>query len=101
MYREIRILLIDDDETRRHDLKVILDFVGEETVACSSSSWKEAVPEGESDSFSCLLLGTCNGSPADVAKAVLEWEKKIPIILVSGTEIPDSDPACSSPDSHP
>ena len=38
MYREIRILLIDDNEQRRRDLKVILDFVGEETFAILSES---------------------------------------------------------------
>lgn len=35
MWRETKILLIDDDAARRHDLGVILNFLGEEHLAAS------------------------------------------------------------------
>lgn len=90
MYREIRILLIDDNQERRRDLKVILDFVGEETVACDSGSWREAVANEESDTFSCLIVGDCTNALEKVVADILEWDKGLPIILVDGVELPES-----------
>lgn len=81
MYREIRILLIDDNEQRRHEMKVILDFVGEETYASDSTSWREQLPD-EGESFSCLILGDCASGTEKLVKDILAWEKSLPIILV-------------------
>ncbi len=86
MYREIRILLIDDNEQRRHDLKVILDFVCEETIACASTDWKDQVPEN-GESFSCLVLGESNSSADSIVTEVLGWEKSLPVILVDNAEL--------------
>lgn len=88
MYREIRILLIDDNEQRRHDLKVILDFVGEETVATASTGWNDQVPD-EGESFSCLILGSSQGSVEKLMADVLAWEKSLPIILMDDTNFSD------------
>ncbi|MCG8314859.1 MAG: sigma-54 dependent transcriptional regulator [Pseudomonadales bacterium] len=88
MYREIRILLIDDNEQRRRDLKVILDFVGEETFSASSADWKSVVPE-ESESFSCLILGKTESDTAKTVAEVLSWEKSLPIILVDDAAVAD------------
>ncbi|MGY8776386.1 MAG: hypothetical protein ACKVLK_16865, partial [Spongiibacter sp.] len=32
MWREIKLLVVDDDDQRRRDIKVILDFLGEVNV---------------------------------------------------------------------
>ncbi|MCG8670531.1 MAG: sigma 54-interacting transcriptional regulator, partial [Pseudomonadales bacterium] len=88
MYREIRILLIDDNEQRRRDLKVILDFVGEETVSATSESWKEYVPE-EGEGFSCLILGETNCASEKMVADVLAWEKSLPVILIDSVEVTD------------
>ena len=34
MWRETKILLIDDDAARRRDLSVIFTFLGEELICC-------------------------------------------------------------------
>lgn len=88
MYREIRILLIDDNEQRRHDLRVILDFVGEETVASGSADWKDNVPE-EGESFSCLILGESDVPADKLVTEVLAWEKSLPVILIDDVEVTD------------
>ncbi len=47
MWRETKILLIDDDSARRRDLAVVLNFLGEENLACSSrigSKWSSRCP---------------------------------------------------------
>jgi sigma-54 specific flagellar transcriptional regulator A len=43
MWRETKILLIDDDSVRRRDLAVILNFLGEENLPCGSHDWQQAV----------------------------------------------------------
>ena len=48
MWRETKILLIDDNAERRRDLAVILGFLGEDHIACASSEWREAVGKLES-----------------------------------------------------
>lgn len=48
MWRETKILLIDDDRDRRRDLTVILNFLSEDHLACPSSEWQDAVAGLES-----------------------------------------------------
>jgi sigma-54 dependent transcriptional regulator, flagellar regulatory protein len=43
MWRETKILLIDDDSVRRRDLAVILNFLGEENLTSGSHDWQQAV----------------------------------------------------------
>ncbi|MBU1301181.1 MAG: hypothetical protein KKC89_01755, partial [Gammaproteobacteria bacterium] len=42
MWRETKILLIDDDQDRRRDLTVILNFLSEDHLSCASSEWQAA-----------------------------------------------------------
>ncbi|OUS29677.1 sigma-54-dependent Fis family transcriptional regulator [Gammaproteobacteria bacterium 45_16_T64] len=88
MWKEIKVLVIDDDEKRRHDLKVILDFVGEEAISVADDEWKARVESEDKDNVGCLIVG----SVSDVAKtveAVLEWESSLPIILLDDAAIDD------------
>lgn len=82
MWREIKILVVDDNAQRRHDLKVILDFIGEQTFAATSDAWRAAIDGQDSESFCCLLIGAVKGPWTKVANDVLAWEKSLPIILV-------------------
>ena len=67
MWKEIKVLVIDDDEKRRHDLKVILDFVGEVAIGTAGDNWKEAVEGEDKENVGCLILGAAT----DVAKVDL------------------------------
>ena len=58
MWRETKILLIDDDSDRRRDLTVILNFLSEDHLACSSKEWRDVVASLESSrSILSVLLG--------------------------------------------
>ena len=59
MWREIKVLLIDDDDQRSHDVKVILDFLGEEAITANSTNWKKQVEAeiDETSDISAVLLG--------------------------------------------
>jgi sigma-54 specific flagellar transcriptional regulator A len=61
MWRETKILLIDDDSVRRRDLAVILNFLGEENLPCGSHDWQQAVSSlPSSREVICVLIGTVN-----------------------------------------
>ena len=58
MWRETKILLIDDNSERRRDLTVILNFLGEDHLACDSQNWRQCVAElGSSREVLSVLLG--------------------------------------------
>lgn len=95
MWREIKVLLIDDDEQRRHDLKVILDFLGEEAIVAQPSDWRREIDNKLEDSaeVSAVLLGDSSNIPiGDVIEALLTWDKGIPILSIGSEQLPESLP---------
>ena len=95
MWREIKVLLIDDDQQRRHDLKVILDFLGEEAIVAGPADWRREVEGQVEDSteISAVLLGDSHSIPAaDVIEALLTWDKGIPILSIGNAVQADNLP---------
>src|SRR5690606_10044264 len=43
MWRNNKVLVIDDNQQRRHDLKVLLDFLNESCVVTACAQWQEEV----------------------------------------------------------
>ena len=79
---KIKILLVDDDEQRRHDL-VILDFWAE--IVAGSSDWRKVADTGieESTEISAVMLGDCDGQPLEkTVEAMLAWDKGLPFLFV-------------------
>lgn len=68
MWRETKILLIDDDSERRRDLAVVLNFLGEENLSCSSQDWQQVV-EGLSSSREVLCPDQDRKCPSQCAGA--------------------------------
>lgn len=85
MWREIKILLIDNVSDRRHDLKVIFDFVGEQTIEADSESWQVKVEQEEKASFACAVVGEAPDM-ASLLTQLVEWEPTIPVVLVDQAE---------------
>ncbi len=85
MWREIKLLVVDDDDQRRRDIKVILDFLGEVNVTLGSDNWQEqAVAElGGSDELVAVVVGSTQLSLARMVQAVADWDEGLPVILMS------------------
>ncbi|PTQ69953.1 sigma-54 dependent transcriptional regulator [Pseudomonas sp. GV071] len=85
MWRETKILLVDDNSERRRDLAVILNFLGEEHLACTSQNWRDTVDKLESprDVLS-VLLGevTSKGGSLELLKQLAVWDEQLPVLLV-------------------
>ncbi|RMP50621.1 Sigma-54 dependent DNA-binding response regulator [Pseudomonas savastanoi pv. retacarpa] len=95
MWREIKILLIDDDSQRRRDLAVILNFLGEENLSCSSQDWQQVVGSLASPrEVLCVLVGSVSapGSLQGLLKTIAAWDEFLPVLLMSensSVELPE------------
>ncbi|MBD9484359.1 sigma-54-dependent Fis family transcriptional regulator [Pseudomonas sp. PDM14] len=85
MWRETKILLIDDNSERRRDLAVILNFLGEEHFSSTSAGWKDAVASLDSSrSILCVLLGDveAKGGALDLLKQLAGWDENLPLLMI-------------------
>lgn len=85
MWRETKILLIDDQADRRRDLGVILGFLGEELLACGSEEWRERMAEaiGSREGL-CVLLGQVEtrGGILELIKQLHALDELLPLVLL-------------------
>lgn len=90
MWRAIKVLLVDDDPQRRYELKVVLDFVGEETVASTSSECEKTFGALEDTSdFLCVMIGECKELPfQEVIKRVLAKDPGLPFLTIAESSQP-------------
>ena len=84
MWRESRILLIDDNSQRRHDLAVIFDFLGEQCSYCTSGDCVERLPPDEIARLSCVLLGQIDlrGGVPRLLKLLGSQVASLPLLLI-------------------
>ncbi|MDD0843868.1 sigma-54 dependent transcriptional regulator [Pseudomonas sp. Gutcm_11s] len=90
MWRETKILLIDDNAERRRDLAVILGFLGEDHLACGSNDWRQAVDKLESSrEVLNVLLGevSAKGGALELVKQISAWDENLPLLLI-GDPVP-------------
>ncbi|GLS27349.1 sigma-54-dependent transcriptional regulator [Marinibactrum halimedae] len=91
MRTELKLLVIDDDHQHRHDLKVVLDFMGEPVIEARSDNWQGLVESQESGSDALVAVFICNiESPLEnLLKALRRWDAHLPFILCGdfGTQV--------------
>ena len=92
MWRDTKVLIIEDNEERRHDLHVILDFIGEEVIEAPSRGWHEVFDAKVNDKTEVLCV-FIDVEPMDralgIAEEVSAWCDRIPLILIGG-RLPES-----------
>ena len=93
MWREIKVLLIDDNDRRRNDMHVILNFLGEESVVTHCVNWKKLAEQNVNNSQEvvAVLLGDSQGDLTleKLLQDIKEWDGGIPILLLGDQTIPD------------
>ena len=89
-----QVLIIEDAETRRHDLSTILQFMGYRTVAISAVYWEDSVSEFIPESFAALFLGDflqAESSLQGILSRIQNWCGGVPVIRMS-EELPSNLP---------
>lgn len=98
MWRNTRVLVVDDNEKRRRELAVILEFLGRTVVETGWSGWQDAHEEGgEEDErgVMALFLGQ-TPKPAELEaqlKEIRQWQDDVPVILLDERNLPEGAPA--------
>lgn len=94
MWREIKVLLVDDDEQRQHDMQVLLDFLGEESFSSNTSNWQNVATEsGDTSNIVAFIVGSSNKSSLDtLLSEINEWDKGMPMIYVGDEDLPEDLP---------
>ena len=86
MWRETKILLIDDNSERRRDLTVILNFLGEDHLASDSQNWRQCVAElASSREVLSVVLGEvkAKGGVLEMLKQLVVWDEFLPTLLIN------------------
>lgn len=85
MLRNNKVLVIDDLQQRRHDLKTLLDFLGETTVISASDRWSEVAQEHPAEDYAVVFVGCFNTTKASLIhllKNIRAWNDELAVILV-------------------
>lgn len=86
MWRDIKVLLVEEDASNQRDMEVILRFLGETVISAELRNWQEVVNANieETREISCILLGT-RGDHAALERAldaIGEWDSTVPVLLL-------------------
>lgn len=86
MWCNSKILLIDDNVSRRHDLNVLLGFISEPALAVASDSWLPVVAhDNNAEEYVAVLIGDYSASKQNLAqllKDVRNWNDELAVVLV-------------------
>ena len=86
MWRNNKVLVIDDNPSRRHDLKILLDFLSETTLVTASNGWQAAVAEENGgEDYVAIFIGDhsdSNQSLAQLLKDIRSWNDELAVVLV-------------------
>lgn len=84
MLREIKLLMIDDDDQRRRDFEVILQFLGESCIGIASDDWQAQIADTVSgpEDLVAVLVGQSGPMLTDMVQSLVQWDEGLPIILM-------------------
>ena len=91
MQPDSHVLLIDDCPQSRHDLNLLLGFLGEEVLSVASAGWQKDV-EGRvksSTSIKCVVLGQCEHAEGltGLLTQLDNWDAHLPVVVVGRERI--------------
>ena len=93
MVDESKVLVIEDDESYRHDLDTVLGFLGENTISVPSRNWAErveAVVQTTSE-ITVAIIGSVDSIRLEALLSdIHEWEACIPFVILGREKISDS-----------
>ncbi len=94
MWEEKQVVVVDDDNQRRHDFGVILEFLGENPSRFDCAQWgatlQAPAAKNGTRAIGAVLLGACDHLPLiKRLREIHDWEPTVPVI-VFGDQDPDT-----------
>ncbi len=88
MWKNSKVVVIDDNEERRQSLSIILEFLGEPTIISGDFEWQEKVSLHEEDEFVAVIVGYCRRQHALETRLqqIHKWNDSVAIILLGTPE---------------
>ena len=82
MLSELKVLVIDDDAKRGHDIKVILDFIGEDCLISDSKNWKNILTSPSE--FLTVAIGQLDNYDklSDLVAEIQQYSKSLPLLMI-------------------
>lgn len=87
MWEENNVIVVDDNDVRRHEARVILDFLGENPAIYTTEQWSAARAgadgEAKTRQIKTLILGdSSTNSLEERLNEAQSWDRSCPIILI-------------------
>lgn len=86
MWRNNKVLVIDDNQSRRHDLKILLDFLSETTLVTSSNTWQAAIAEeNNGEDYVAVFVGDYRDSQKtfeQLLKEIRAWNDELAVVIL-------------------
>ncbi len=91
MWREVKVLIIDNNEERRTQIGIVLDFLGEEYLLTDEAGWKQTCDEIQSPDADLrspeilTVVGECSDIEG-LLSSLKEWDQAVPAMLIRGVD---------------
>lgn len=84
MLNDKTILIVEDDDILRHDMALLVSFLGEQCCNMAYSTWRDAHKKVNADSIALILLGNTPSQPQTQAhiKEIHSLYGLVPVVLV-------------------
>lgn len=88
MWRELKVLIIDDEDQRRRELEVIFEFLGEECCVTGTEGWTDKVKATfpTTDEVVAVFVGYCNPGLGKVIADIYGWDSAVPVIRIGNDQ---------------
>ncbi|MFA5678514.1 MAG: sigma-54 dependent transcriptional regulator [Pseudomonas sp.] len=86
------VLLIDDCPQSRHDLNLILEFLGENSLHAAAADWQQVQAQLPSPAaLDCVILGQCDqpGGLEELLLQIDKWDANVPVVVIGRERVAD------------
>jgi sigma-54 dependent transcriptional regulator, flagellar regulatory protein len=93
------ILVVDDNETRRHELGIILEFLGQSTLCVGWVDWQGAMEKTDPADCTTVFLGGIETLEVleNQVRQLRSWKSELPVVLLGDApeRVQELDPELS------
>lgn len=96
MWQEIKVIVVEDDDQRRHNYQVILEFLGENPITYSYSDWRALMQKGgdgqDTKTLIAIFLGYCDAYGQSIEEQlddIRRFDDSVPVVLCGGQQRDD------------